>query len=96
MSARDIAAVIELLIAENAPEAIVEATPIMPPTFAENPPEKLLAALEPDLVAVEETELKALFSSWFIVPIKLSNFGVRSTEPFATSAISSPPLFLCS
>ena len=90
VSTREIAALREFDTALNAPDAAVATSPASAPAFAENPLLYDPPALWPAFWLIPLEELKALVSCLLMFPVRLSNRGVRSTEPLATSAIACP------
>ena len=82
VSTRPIALPSEFEIALNALLVTLETRPMTAPALAESPE----LNLPPILDAPEKAP-----SSWSAIDdVRLSNFGVSSTEPLATSAIQSP------
>ena len=87
VSTRLIALPSELLIAVNALLVIVETRPATAPALALRPSLKLVPVCAPAFEPMALAPEKAPFNCSVIDPVRLSNLGVSSTEPRATSAI---------
>ena len=87
VSTRLIALPSELLIAVNALLEIEATRPATAPALALRPSLKLVPVCAPAFEPMALAPEKAPFNCSVIDPVRLSNLGVSSTEPRATSAI---------
>ena len=84
VSTRLIAESSDLLMAVKALPVTAETMPATAPTLAPTPELKAAPVLAPALEPMPELPAKALSSCRLIDDVRLSNFGVSSTEPLAT------------